>query len=47
LLARKKVQDKGKEIFNSGPPPRGWVVGYLRAMLQWKMPSDEYKNKKK
>jgi hypothetical protein len=46
LLARKRVQDKGKEIFNGGPPPRGWVVGNLRAMLQWKMPSDEYKNQK-
>jgi len=46
LVARKKVQDKGKEIFDGGPPPRGWVVGDLRAMLRWKMPPDEYKNQK-
>lgn len=44
LLARKKIEEKGKECFNRGQPPRGWLVGDLRTMLRWKMPPDDYKN---
>jgi hypothetical protein len=41
---KKKKGEKGKECFNHGQPPRGWLVGDLRTMLHWKMPPDDYKN---
>ncbi len=47
LLARKAVEEKAKECLAKGPnQQQGWLVSDLRAMLKWKMPTNEYNTQK-